>query len=51
MILPPAIAQKAEALAATSEELLPGFSPLERAAIVALKGMMKNQKVASTNEA
>ncbi|VVB88869.1 Uncharacterised protein [uncultured archaeon] len=43
MILSPAIAEKAANLAETSDDLLPLFPPLERAVIIALKKMAKNE--------
>ncbi len=46
MTVSPAIAEKVAILANTPDELLPGFSPLEQAAIIALKAMMKNGKAA-----
>lgn len=48
MILSPAIAEKATALAETSEDVLPLFPAMERAVIVALKQMMRNEKESPT---
>lgn len=43
MILSPAIAEKAAVLAETDDSLLPLFPPLERAVILSLKAMLKNE--------
>jgi hypothetical protein len=44
MILSPALAEKATILAETSDDLLPLFPPMERAVILALRGLMRSKR-------
>ncbi len=43
MKLTPALAEKAAILTETSDDLLPLFAPMERAVILALKGLMRSE--------